>query len=122
MPFKIGEGTFPGITNEKQRCEVATYIWMCENCPDVPIPSLYGFAFPNGKAVGIPTIVQGYLRAFEVLQLTLLLVYYGYLRGFIHKMGLALQTNYTVLARLPKSLSVWWYREQQYHQGRIHDH
>jgi hypothetical protein len=57
MPFKIGEGTFPGMTNEKQRSEVATYIWMRENCPDVPIPSLYGLAFLNGKDVGVPTII-----------------------------------------------------------------
>lgn len=48
LPFKIGETFNPGNMDEKLRCEVATYIWIRENCPTVPIPSLYGFAFPNG--------------------------------------------------------------------------
>lgn len=40
-----------GIVEEKMRCEVATYIWMQENCPDIPIPRLYGFGFPSGRHV-----------------------------------------------------------------------
>ncbi|KAH1627748.1 hypothetical protein LV164_006399 [Aspergillus fumigatus] len=49
LPFKIGEANNPGNLDEKLRCEVATYIWIHENCPTVPIPSLYGFAFPDGQ-------------------------------------------------------------------------
>ncbi|KAL1856003.1 hypothetical protein Plec18170_003870 [Paecilomyces lecythidis] len=49
LPFKIGEEKNPGNMDEKLRSEVATYIWINQNCPTVPIPSLYGFAFPNGK-------------------------------------------------------------------------
>ncbi|KAJ5374603.1 hypothetical protein N7517_006609 [Penicillium concentricum] len=48
-PYKVGEENIPGNVDEKLRCEVATYIWIRENCPDVPIPTLYGFAFPNGQ-------------------------------------------------------------------------
>ncbi|EAW07717.1 uncharacterized protein ACLA_024320 [Aspergillus clavatus NRRL 1] len=44
LPFKIGEMNNPGNVDEKLRCEVATYIWIHENCPTVPIPSLYGIA------------------------------------------------------------------------------
>ena len=51
LPFKIGETFNPGNMDEKLRCEVATSIWIRENCPTVPIPSLYGFAFPNGLTV-----------------------------------------------------------------------
>lgn len=51
LPFKIGEANNPGNVDEKLRCEVATYIWIRENCPTVPIPSLYGFAFSNGQTV-----------------------------------------------------------------------
>ncbi len=40
-----------GMVEEKMRCEVATYIWMQEYCPDIPIPRLYGFGFPNGRHV-----------------------------------------------------------------------
>lgn len=54
LPFKIGEANNPGNLDEKLRCEVATYIWIHENCPTVPIPSLYGFAFPDGQTVCKP--------------------------------------------------------------------
>jgi hypothetical protein len=57
LPFKIGEETSPGNTDEKLRCEVATYIWIRENCPDVPIPVLHGFAFSNGRAVSKPVLL-----------------------------------------------------------------
>lgn len=51
LPYKIGETNNPGNVDEKLRCEVATYIWIRENCPTVPIPALYGFAFPDGQTV-----------------------------------------------------------------------
>ena len=51
LPFKIGEETFPGNADEKLRCEAATYIWIQENCPDVPIPQLLGFAFSGNQCV-----------------------------------------------------------------------
>lgn len=51
LPFKVGELNNPGNVEEKLRCEVATYIWIHENCPTVPIPSLHGFAFPDGQTV-----------------------------------------------------------------------
>lgn len=40
-----------GMVDEKMRCEVATYIWMQENCPEIPIPRLFAFGFPNGRHV-----------------------------------------------------------------------
>ncbi|KAL2871679.1 kinase-like domain-containing protein [Aspergillus lucknowensis] len=45
--FKTGEANNPGNVDEKPRCEVATYIWMRQNCPDVPIPRLYWVSFPD---------------------------------------------------------------------------
>ncbi|PWY76533.1 hypothetical protein BO83DRAFT_407009 [Aspergillus eucalypticola CBS 122712] len=32
----------------KLRCEAATYIWTRQNCPSIPIPQLWGFAFAQG--------------------------------------------------------------------------
>ncbi|PYH92804.1 hypothetical protein BO71DRAFT_485105 [Aspergillus ellipticus CBS 707.79] len=60
LPYKVGEIESPGNVNEKLRCEVATYIWIRQNCPTVSIPSLYGFGFPNGPVqvrswLGLPT-------------------------------------------------------------------
>ncbi|EJP62982.1 phosphotransferase enzyme family protein [Beauveria bassiana ARSEF 2860] len=41
LPFghRIGEGPFPGNADEKIQTETATYIWLQEHCPDVPIPT-----------------------------------------------------------------------------------
>lgn len=52
LPYKVGEEQFPGNVEEKLRCEVASYIWIQENCPDVPIPTLFGFGLSNGRTVG----------------------------------------------------------------------
>lgn len=52
LPYKLGESEYAGNAEEKLRCEVATYIWLQENCPTVPIPQLWGFGFPNGYSVG----------------------------------------------------------------------
>ncbi|KAJ5714476.1 uncharacterized protein N7483_011657 [Penicillium malachiteum] len=39
----------PGNSDEKIRCEAGTYAWLQENCPNVPIPHLYGFGLSNGE-------------------------------------------------------------------------
>ena len=40
-------------TNEKLRCEAATYIWMREHTPEIPIPELYGVGLPGGLSVWV---------------------------------------------------------------------
>ncbi|TPX26457.1 hypothetical protein DIZ76_011919 [Coccidioides immitis] len=45
LPYKLGEEPFPGNVEEKVRSEAATYIWIGENCPDVPIPALRGLDY-----------------------------------------------------------------------------
>lgn len=40
----------PGNADEKLRTEVATFIWIQENCPSIPIPFLWGLDFLVGKA------------------------------------------------------------------------
>ena len=53
LPFlhRIGEHMFPGNAEEKLRTEIATYLWLHEHCPDVPIPTLYAFGLPDGSVV-----------------------------------------------------------------------
>ena len=51
LPYKIGEEYKPGNAEEKLRCEAATYIFIQENCPDIPVPKLLGFAFPGNDCV-----------------------------------------------------------------------
>ncbi|KAF5017204.1 hypothetical protein F66182_10893 [Fusarium sp. NRRL 66182] len=49
LPYRIGESTHPGNTDEKLRCEAATYAWLQANCPSVPIPHLYGMGLTTGQ-------------------------------------------------------------------------
>ncbi|PWY66961.1 hypothetical protein BO83DRAFT_451488 [Aspergillus eucalypticola CBS 122712] len=51
LPYRIGEDFMPGNGDEKVKCEAGTYAWLQENCPDVPIPELYGFGLSTGEAV-----------------------------------------------------------------------
>ncbi|KAL2864971.1 uncharacterized protein BJX67DRAFT_389567 [Aspergillus lucknowensis] len=49
LPYRIGEFSNPGNSDEKVRCEAGTYAWLEENCPDIPIPRLYGFGMGTGE-------------------------------------------------------------------------
>lgn len=51
LPYHVGEDFRPGNGDEKIRCETGTYTWLQENCPDVPISRLYGFAMSTGETV-----------------------------------------------------------------------
>lgn len=51
LPYKLGESQCPGNVEEKLRCEAATFVWIKKNCPDIPIPGLWGFGFPSGQVV-----------------------------------------------------------------------
>ncbi|PTU19992.1 hypothetical protein P175DRAFT_0509952 [Aspergillus ochraceoroseus IBT 24754] len=48
LPYKVGEIQHPGNADEKLRCEAATFIWIRQNCPSIPMPRLWGFAFAQG--------------------------------------------------------------------------
>ncbi|KAM3547919.1 hypothetical protein ARSEF4850_009724 [Beauveria asiatica] len=49
LPYRVGEAAHPGNSDEKLRCEAATYAWIDENCPDVPIPKLFGFGLGTNE-------------------------------------------------------------------------
>lgn len=51
LPFRVGEQFRPGNADEKLRCEAGAYAWLQQNCPNVPIPKLYGFALSSGQTV-----------------------------------------------------------------------
>ncbi|KAJ5116903.1 hypothetical protein N7456_001251 [Penicillium angulare] len=48
---RVGEKFRPGNGDEKIQCEAGAYAWLQENCPDVPIPRLYGFAMSRGESL-----------------------------------------------------------------------
>ncbi|CAG2000559.1 unnamed protein product [Fusarium graminearum] len=41
---------YPGIIDEKVGCEVATYIWMQQHCPEIRIPDLFAFGFTDDSS------------------------------------------------------------------------
>ncbi|KFY46968.1 hypothetical protein V494_00261 [Pseudogymnoascus sp. VKM F-4513 (FW-928)] len=49
QPYRVGDSFQPGNGDEKIRCEAGTYAWLNENCAEVPIPRLYGFALSTGQ-------------------------------------------------------------------------
>nr|KMM69298.1 hypothetical protein CPAG_05617 [Coccidioides posadasii RMSCC 3488] len=59
LPYRIGEDFGPGNANEKIRCEAGTYASLQENCLDIPIPRLYGFALSDGETLeNLPPLIQ----------------------------------------------------------------
>jgi hypothetical protein len=51
LPHRVGEASRRGNGDEKIQCEAGAYAWLQANCPDVPIPQLYGFAMSTGETV-----------------------------------------------------------------------
>ncbi|KAF2211225.1 hypothetical protein CERZMDRAFT_85420 [Cercospora zeae-maydis SCOH1-5] len=48
MPHKVGQPTSDAI-DEKIRSEAASYAWVEQECPDIPVPHLIGFGLSNGE-------------------------------------------------------------------------
>lgn len=53
LPYRVGEAFRPGNCDEKIRCEAGAYSWLEKNCPEIPIPKLYGFALSTGEMVWV---------------------------------------------------------------------
>lgn len=53
LPYKLAEARFHGNVDEKLRCEVATFIWLLDRHPTVPVPFLWGFGFRTGSCVRV---------------------------------------------------------------------
>lgn len=53
LPYRVGESTNPGNADEKIRAEAATYAWIHKNCPNVPIPRLYGFGLSTKQQASL---------------------------------------------------------------------
>ncbi|QPH16134.1 hypothetical protein C2857_000696 [Epichloe festucae Fl1] len=54
LPYRVGEAHCPGNVEEKLQTEIATYMWLRQNCPDVPIPELHAFGLPDGSTFTHP--------------------------------------------------------------------
>ncbi|EED17256.1 conserved hypothetical protein [Talaromyces stipitatus ATCC 10500] len=65
LPYRVGEDFRPGNGDEKIRCEAGTYAWIQENCPEIPIPRLYGFGMSSGETF---THVENFSILFRWIQ------------------------------------------------------
>lgn len=63
LPYRFCEAS--GNSDEKIRCEAGTYSWLQQNCPDVPIPHLYGFAMSTGETFTATSYLPYLYRVFE---------------------------------------------------------
>ncbi|CZS99684.1 hypothetical protein WAI453_002381 [Rhynchosporium graminicola] len=104
LPYKVGEENSPENVDEKLRCEVASYLWMQENCPDVTIPDLFGFGFPDGLNFTTPEQASFLLRSMWSIKRTLL-SWFGYpipSRYIKRRRQDTLRTGYLIIARVTK--------------------
>ncbi|POR32376.1 Uncharacterized protein TPAR_07411 [Tolypocladium paradoxum] len=62
LPYRTGEAEAPGNVDEKLRTEIATYMWLEEHCPDVPIPTLHAFGLSDGLTFTHPSNTPFVLR------------------------------------------------------------
>lgn len=51
LPYRVGEFSKPGNSDEKVRCKPGTYAFLEENFPDTPISRLYGFGMGTGETI-----------------------------------------------------------------------
>ncbi|KAJ9240097.1 hypothetical protein DTO166G5_1962 [Paecilomyces variotii] len=112
LPYKVGEAKFPGNVDEKLRCEVASYLWIQENCPDVSIPYLFGFGFPNGQTFTAPEQTPLFARLMWHARRTLLswLRFPNPCRYISRRPQDTLNTGYIIISRVSqgKMLSETW--------------
>lgn len=45
LPYKVGGSTCPGNVEEKLHTEVAAFVCLQDNCPEIPISILWGLGF-----------------------------------------------------------------------------
>ncbi|GAB0133373.1 hypothetical protein EsDP_00001784 [Epichloe bromicola] len=55
VPDAVGEKGNPGNVNECISTQIASYLWIHENCPDVPIPTLHSFGLDDGSVFTHPS-------------------------------------------------------------------
>ena len=101
LPYRIGENPHPGNADEKIRCEVGTYAWLQENCPNVPIPQLYGFGLSTGQTVCM------HLTIFQRDSLLIVLVHPPRQSAFCNPCHSVSTPSSVKVARLPDSISIY---------------
>ncbi|KAK4157128.1 hypothetical protein C8A00DRAFT_12032 [Chaetomidium leptoderma] len=99
MPHKLAEARYPGTVDEKLSCEVGTYAWMQDWCPDVRIPHLYGFGFSDHRHFTHEGRMPFYVRLWRAMRRRLrgLLGYPTLSRYAAHPASLHLPAAYVLL-------------------------
>ncbi|EEH03547.1 conserved hypothetical protein [Histoplasma capsulatum G186AR] len=122
LPYRIGEAFRSGNGDEKVRCEAGTYAWLQENCPEVPIPHMYGFAMSTGETFTRLEHLPFLSRCFQSIRRRLLSwfnlpvpSYYARHQGGVHN---AIGAGYLVIEYIEETqgrmLSSSWFEKNQH--------
>ncbi|KAF1913519.1 hypothetical protein BDU57DRAFT_313769 [Ampelomyces quisqualis] len=112
MAYKVGEDV--GSVDEKIGCEVATYAWMQDNCPEIKIPDLLGFGFTDGRNFTHTAHRPLYVRILRLLCRSLCTIFGLPVPSqyICHPSPRSLNTGYLLLQRIDASdgqmLSTSW--------------
>ncbi|KAJ5328088.1 hypothetical protein N7452_008478 [Penicillium brevicompactum] len=123
LPYKVGEARNPGNVNEKLRCEAATFIWIHENCPEIPIPNLWGLGLVGGQSFTKPQHCPAGSRFLWMIQRSFMwLLGYSLPCPYIcHQRSTILESGYLVMDYVGNSdtqmLSETW-DEHRHHQDK----
>ncbi|KAF2207287.1 hypothetical protein CERZMDRAFT_119098, partial [Cercospora zeae-maydis SCOH1-5] len=77
FPHRLGSPTLPNTSVEKIRGECATFAWLSVNCPNVPIPQLWGFGLPSGQTFTPLAQCSWMRRTLEWLRRSMCRAFYG---------------------------------------------
>ncbi|KAL4885637.1 hypothetical protein BJY04DRAFT_214427 [Aspergillus karnatakaensis] len=100
LPYRLGEKFRPGNCDEKLRCEAGAYAWLQKNCPEVPIPGLYGFALSTGETFTREDFMSFFPRCFQLLRRKIISwLYNSALSDYVHH----LNTDPSFVEHLPNS-------------------
>ncbi|PKY04249.1 hypothetical protein P168DRAFT_297150 [Aspergillus campestris IBT 28561] len=72
LPYRVGESFRPGNCDEKVQCKAGAYAWIQNNCSDVPIPKIYGFALSSGETFTRLESLSFISRCFQLLRQSIL--------------------------------------------------
>ncbi|PQK09127.1 hypothetical protein BB8028_0001g11980 [Beauveria bassiana] len=120
LQHRIGEGPFPGNVDEKIRTETATYLWLQEHCPDVPIPTLYAFGLPNGLSFTHPQNTVWWRRVWSLLDrfLSRLFGRSARIRYTRHSIHHSLRSGFLLISEAPGECLANSWRENCHDQKR----
>lgn len=100
LPHRFHSGQSSDTASEKIRIESATFAWISEHCPRVPIPRLLGFGLADGRSFTPIKQLPWVRRAYEWIKQSILRIWYGdgSFRPFVtHRSPIRIESAYLIM-------------------------